>query len=158
MTRAGSRLFKPGRSNNLFEQHLVTPVPVKMAVEKLRGFVADHQARIITVNGNQVQMEISDRRPGRIRRLTDRPAMLCLDVQMEEEPPASEAGPTRTKIKVTVSTRQTRNRRQSEVIAHARELLISFRSYLMATEYDLSPPSAVVNRVKRMFTPWLVHK
>ncbi len=85
LIRASQRLFKSARPNDLFEQHLVTPVPVKMAVEKLRGFVADHQARIIAVNGNQVRMEISDRPAGRIRRLTDRPAVLCLDVQMEEE-------------------------------------------------------------------------
>lgn len=158
LARPGSLLRKSVRSNDLFEQHLVTPVPVKMAVEKLRGFVADHQARIIAVNGNQVRMEISDRVAGRIRRLTDRPSALCLDVQMEEEPAVTEAGMTRTKIKVTVSTRETRNRRQSEVMSRARELLISFRSYLMAAECEHSPSSAVMNRVKRMLTPWLARK
>jgi diguanylate cyclase (GGDEF)-like protein len=157
LIRASSRLFKSARPNDLIEQHLVTPVPVKIAVEKLRGFVADHQARIIAVNGNQVRMEISDRPAGRIRRLTDRPATLCLDLQMEEEP-AAESGATRTKIKISVSTRETRNRRQSEAMTRARELLISFRSYLMASECDLSPSSDVMNRVKRMFTPWLAHK
>ena len=40
----------------------------------------------------------------------------------------------------------------------ARELLISFRSYMMAAECDFSPSSAVMNRVKRMFTPWLAGK
>jgi diguanylate cyclase (GGDEF)-like protein len=158
LMRTSSRLSKSARSNALLEQHLVTPVPVKMAVEKLRGFVADHQARIISVNGNQVRMEISDRRSGRIRRLTDRPATLCLDVQMEEEAPADGIGATRTKIKITVGTCQTRNRRQGEAMGHARELLISFRSYLMASEYDLLPSSAVIDRVKRMFSPWLAHK
>ena len=78
---------------------------------------------------------------------------------MEEEARrSSEAGTTRTKIKITVSTRETRNRRQSEVMTRARELLISFRSYLMAAECDVSPSSAVMNRVKRMFTPWLARK
>ena len=158
LMRASSRLLKSARASDLFEQHLVTPVPVKIAVEKLRGFVADHQARIIAVNGNQVRMEINDKRAGRLRRLTDRPAPLCVDVQMEEETPTTAAGATRTKIKITVSTRATRNRRQSEVSAHARELLISFRSYLMAAECEFSPSSAVMNRLKRMLTPWLAHK
>ena len=49
----------PARTE-LLEQDLVTPVPVKMAIEKLRGFVADHQAKIIAINGNQVQLEIDD--------------------------------------------------------------------------------------------------
>ena len=78
---------------------------------------------------------------------------------MEEERAGStEAGTTRTKIKVTVSTRGSRNRRQSELMTRARELLISFRSYLMAAECDVSPSSDVMNRVKRMFTPWLARK
>ncbi len=158
LIRASSRLFKSARPNDLFEQHLVTPVPVKIAVEKLRGFVADHRARIIAINGNQVRMEINDRPSGRIRRLTDRPSTFCLDLQMEEEAPSTEAGTTRTKIKVTVSTRGSRNRRQSELMTRARELLISFRSYLMAAECDVSPSSDVMNRVKRMFTPWLARK
>jgi len=162
LIRAGSRFFKSARPNDLIEQHLVTPVPVKIAGEKLRGFVADHQARIIAVNGNQVRMEISDKPAWRIRRLTDRPATLCLDLEMEEEHGSESASPdvgvTRTKIKITVSTRETRNRRQSEAMTKAREILISFRSYLMAAECDFSPSSSVMNRVKRMFTPWLAHK
>ena len=80
---------------------------------------------------------------------------------MEEECGAEAAtggGATRTKIKITISTRETRNRRQSDVMTNAREILISFRSYLMASECDLSPSSSVMNRVKRMLTPWLAHK
>ena len=162
MIRASSRLFNSARPNDLFEQHLVTPVPVKIAIEKLRGFVADHQARIIAVNGNQVRMEIDDKPVSRLRRLTDRPATFCLDVRLEEErgeqSPSGGIGATRTKIKITISTRETRNRRQNEVTTNAREILISFRSYLMATECDLSPSSGVMNRVKRMFTPWMANK
>ena len=41
-------------------------------------------------------------------------------------------------------------------MANAREILISFRSYLMASDCDLS--SSVMTRVKRMLTPWLAHK
>jgi diguanylate cyclase (GGDEF)-like protein len=162
LVQASARLSKSARPDDLIEQYLVTPVPVRIAVEKLRGFVADHQARIISVNGNQVRMEISDRPVGRIRRLTDRPAMFCLDLQMEEEHGSEstpfDAGVTRTKIKITVSTRATRNRRQSEAITRARELLISFRSYLMAAECDASPSSSVMDRVKQMFNPWLAGK
>ena len=95
---------------------------------------------------------------GRIRRLTDRPATFCLDVQMEEDTDGT-ARPRparRGRRSRSPSARgETRNRRQSEVTAKARELLISFRSYLMATECDLMPSSGVINRVKRMFTPWL---
>jgi diguanylate cyclase (GGDEF)-like protein len=154
---------KPSRPSELIEQHLVTPVPVKIAVEKLRGFVADHQARIISVDGNQVRMEISDKPVGRLRRLTDRPVTFCFDLLMEEEQHAaksaiSDASITRTKIKVQVSTRGARNRRQADMTPKARALLVSFRSYLMATECEATPPAGVGKRVKRMLIPWRSRK
>jgi hypothetical protein len=160
LLKASSRRPKSGRPNDLFEQHLATPVPVKLAIEKLRGFVADHQARIIAVNGNQVRIEIDGKPPRRLRRLTDRPVKFCLDVLFEEERAADRSVPgmTRTKIKITISTQETRNRRRNDVMVNAREILISFRSYLMAVECDSSPSSSVMNRVKRMFSPWLAAK
>lgn len=162
LMKASSRMCNSSRPNDLFEQHLVTPVPVKLAVDKLRGFVADHQARIIAVNGNQVRIEIDGKPVSRLRRLTDRPATFCLDVRMDEErgeeSPKGVVGATRTKIKVVVSTEETRNRRRNDVTTKAREILVSFRSYLMATECDLSPSSSVMHRVRRMFTPWLADK
>ena len=33
------------------QQTLITPVPTKMAIEKLRGFVADHKANILKIDG-----------------------------------------------------------------------------------------------------------
>ena len=161
LMRASSRLFNSARPNDLFEQNLATPVPVRIAVDKLRGFVADHRARIIAVNGNQVRIEIEGKPVSRLRRLTDRPATFCLDVRMDEEHGAESPTPgvaTRTKIKITISTLETRNRRQSDIMANAREILISFRSYLMASDCDVSPSSSVMNRVKRMLTPWLAQK
>jgi diguanylate cyclase (GGDEF)-like protein len=159
--RGGMKASKSARPNELFEQNLLTPVPVKIAVDKLRGFVADHRARIIAVNGNQVRIEIDGKPVSRLRRLTDRPATFCLDVFMEEqrgeELSESAGAATRTKIKITISTLQTRNRRQGDVMANAREILISFRSYLMACDYEPSS-SRVLNRVKRILTPWLPHK
>jgi diguanylate cyclase (GGDEF)-like protein len=146
--------------NDLVEQHLVTPVPAKIAVDKLRGFVADHRARIIAVDGNQVRIEVDGKPVSRLRRLTDRAVKFCLDVQMEEErgnDPASLYSATRTKIRITISAQKTRNRRKSEVMTNAREILVSFRSYLMATECEPSSPG-VMNRVKRILTPWLPHR
>ena len=49
------------------EYDIVTPVPIDLAIEKLRGFIADHNAEIISVNENQVSHEAqlrSTRRAG----------------------------------------------------------------------------------------------
>ena len=55
------------RPTGLLEQTLVTPVPLQIAIEKLRGFVADHQATIL-----------EDRRqPGAPGNHRERPAAAC---------------------------------------------------------------------------------
>ena len=77
--------FGAAGPRSCLEQDLVTPVPIKMAIEKLRGFVADHQAKIVAIDGNQVRLEIDDKPASRLRRLTDRPVSFCIDLRFEEE-------------------------------------------------------------------------
>ena len=141
-----------------------------MAIEKLRGFVADHQAKIVAIDGNRVQLEIDDRPASRLRRLTDRPVAFRMELRFEEErfrhgrggpeeekqPP--DRGVARTQIKVSVSPRKDRDRRRSDVTARAREVLISFRSYLIASEEEPSPPVGRVSRAKQILAPWLTPK
>jgi diguanylate cyclase (GGDEF)-like protein len=154
---------RQARPQQLLQRVLVTPVPIKMAIEKLRGFVADHQAKIVQIEGNQVQLEIDDRRSGRLRRLTDRPVTFCLDLRFEEERyhnpegDPTQGGVLRTRIQVAISPRKDRDRRRDDVTARAGEVLISFRSYLMATEEE-QPPSGALTRAKRILAPWLAKK
>lgn len=161
--RPVSRRSTADRPRELFAQDLVTPVPVKLSMNKLRGFVADHQARVVAVDGNQVRMEIDGKPMGRLRRLADRPTTFCIDVRLEEErwgedtsgtPELSYASPTRTRIGIAISTLDGRNRRHGEAAAKARELLISFRSYMMATEREPEASSGVMTRVRKILTPW----
>jgi diguanylate cyclase (GGDEF)-like protein/PAS domain S-box-containing protein len=152
------------KPKELLQQTLVTPVPIKMAIEKLRGFVADHRATIVAVEGNHVELEIDDRQTGLLRRLTDRPVTFSVGLQFEEErvsrgetTPAGN-GVVRTRIEVTVSPRKNRDRRRDDVFARAREVLASFRSYLMATEEESPPPTGALTRAKRFLVPWLGKK
>ncbi|MCG8653690.1 MAG: diguanylate cyclase, partial [Pirellulales bacterium] len=41
------------------EFDITTPVPVDLAIEKLRGFIADHNAEIINVTENQVSLKVN---------------------------------------------------------------------------------------------------
>ena len=141
-------------------------MPVKIAIEKLRGFVADHQARIVAIDGNQVRLEIDDKPASRLRRLTDRPVALlrrplrsrrsgCRRSARERRSPAG-GGTTRTKIKIAISPRRSRDRRRDDVMARAREVLMSFRSYLMASRGRFRRrPTGAMARLKRILTPWL---
>ena len=82
---AAARPAKPDDPDVVVQQTLVTPVPTKMAIEKLRGFVADHEANILKIDGNQIQLEIAEKCDSRLRRLTDRPVIFQLDLRFEEQ-------------------------------------------------------------------------
>ena len=58
------------------------------------------------------------------------------------------SGVLRTRIFVTITPRKTRNRRWSDVAEQAQQVLISFRSYLMATPEDQDGPQPVAEQVK----------
>jgi len=158
---------KKARADQIVERVLVTPVPIKMAVEKLRGFVADHQARIVKIDGNHVRLQITDHHPARLRRLADRPVTFRLDARFEEErfqkenldDEAAPSGILRTRIHLSISPTRSRDRRRSDVVDRARDVLVSFQSYLMASE-DEHPESesGALRRAKSILTPWLVKR
>jgi diguanylate cyclase (GGDEF)-like protein len=161
---AGGTAGKRFASATAVDQDLYTRVPLPMAIEKLRGFVADHQAEVLSIEGNRVRLEISALASQRQRRRDDRPVRFVLDLSFEEqriEPSdgesAEERAITRTRIHVSIAPKEGRNRRQEEIGARAREVLVSFRSYLMATE-ERSPSPGVLRRVTRALAPWLVRR
>jgi len=109
-------------------------------------------------------LEIDDKDPSRLRRLTDRRVVFRLDLRFSEERSQRDgvagprAGATRTIVRVCISPSRTRDRRRQDVADRARDVVASFRSYLMATELeDDSPPSTVrtLGRARRLLMPWL---
>jgi len=142
----------------MLEQRLVTPVPVKMAVEKLRGFIADHQAQAVRAEGNLIRLQLDDHHAGRLRRLTDRPVTFELEVRFDEQRhygPRSSTSSLHTRIHVAIQPLKGRDRRRADVMARAREVLASLRAYLMATEE--APPvekTSKLSRARRMLRPW----
>jgi diguanylate cyclase (GGDEF)-like protein/PAS domain S-box-containing protein len=151
-------------NEKLLEKKLVTAVPIKMAVEKLRGFVADHDAKIISVEGNNICLEIEEQRFNRLRRMADRPALFTIDLLIEEERSRinnndpHESARVRTIIRVVVMPQIIRNRRRKDILRRANELLASLCAYLMASEEDAPSSERVWVRVGRMLAPWLVRK
>lgn len=155
---------KPASPVMVLEQDLVTPVPIKVAIEKLRGFVADHQAKIVSIEGNHVTLEIDDT-VQLTRRRSDRPMTFAVELCFEEEQlertnSAGTAARTisRTKIHVAITPRKNRDRRRNDVADRAREVLASFRSYLMATVEDSPPSKGVLRRAKSILAPWLTQR
>ncbi len=127
------------------EQRLVTGVPLWVAVEKLRGFIADHCANVLRVEANQVEMLVEVGPPKRARRFGDRPTVFRVVVKLDEEGGGQDGRESdhrtawaRTRIRVTISPEKSRERRRLQIADRARELLTSFRSYLMANQDEPS--------------------
>ncbi len=149
----------------VLHQQLVTPVPASVAAEKLRGFVADHQARVLRLEGNHIELHIDD--PRYRRRAGDRPITFRLAVRLQEEQvarPAPQGTPPRevvqTRMFVTIAPLSHRDRRRQHAAERARELSASLRSYLMATQEaeaaeTLPPDKGLLHRVRKVFLPWL---
>jgi diguanylate cyclase (GGDEF)-like protein/PAS domain S-box-containing protein len=146
----------------LIEQNLITEVPLSVSVEKLRGFVSDHHAKIESIEGSRVLLSIGGG-PGGLafRRNTDRPTGFHLEVELAEErtPDKTRESQTagsvlRTKIHIVISPHQSRDRRRKPSTDRARQLLVSFRAYLMACEAPGEGDAGVLNRAKLLLTPW----
>ena len=161
------RAFRPSQPTLVVEQTLITPVPVKMAIEKLRGFVADHTSTIVKIDGNHIQLELTEKCVSRFRRLTDRPVTFLLDLRFEEQrvhakqgEVDSHGGVLRTRIFVGVSLQRDRDRRRGDVGERAQRVLISLRSYLMAVseDQDGAVRQGAFVKVKQVLIPWLRKK
>ncbi len=172
----GSETDKPERTGGwwfgktdhkplVLEQTLVTPVPIGVAIEKLRGFIADHCAKILTIDGDQVQVQIDGNCQEPLRRASDRPIAFCVQMRFEEErvekTDAHSPHPitiSRTRVHVSVSPRKSRDRRRADLEVRGREVLTSLRSYLMASVDDAAAADGMLRRAVRILTPWLLKR
>lgn len=131
------------RPQPLVQKTLTTAVPINIAIEKLRGFVSDQQARIISIRDNSVELEISSEKMGLHRRQNDRPAMFRIELAFSEQ--RSErtnsfglaAGSySETVAEVVVRPKRRRDRRTEDLTDRARLILQSLKAYLMAKEVE----------------------
>jgi diguanylate cyclase (GGDEF)-like protein len=117
------------------EYHLVTPVPIDLAVEKLRGFISDHRAEIIQVTGSVVSLRIVSQGSGKGRRASDHQMTLHVLIQLSEgrgRRNRNDNTVTQTSMQVTIQPIRNRDRRNRDLQPRVREVLGSLRSYLMA--------------------------
>ncbi len=137
---------------------LLTPMPMSVAIEKLSGFVADHQAKILSIKGRVARLEIDSlaRHP---KRKDDRSMPFAVELRFSEEPVPAATRPragdgraTRTRIHVTIGPRGSRERREEDVHQRAVEVLTSVRSYLMATDSEPTPRKGLFARIRAF--PW----
>jgi hypothetical protein len=133
-----------GTPDVIIGRTLATPVPLKVAVDKLRGFIADHDAQAISIDENDIVLEVLHTRGVKQRRTADGCVPLSIALHFSEQRQSSvidaggESRPTQsgTMVNVTIRPKRHRDQRRDEIDQHALQLLDSLRAYLMAEEIN----------------------
>jgi diguanylate cyclase (GGDEF)-like protein/PAS domain S-box-containing protein/putative nucleotidyltransferase with HDIG domain len=139
--------FQSWGGQALVEATLVTAVPIEVAIQKLRGFIADQNAKIVKTADAELHLEVTDRHTADTRRATDRPTTFLIDLKLSQthmdrsNSHGFAAGNyVETRIDTVIRPRRDRDRRRDAVVDKARRLLGSLKSYLMAQEDDGKSP------------------
>jgi diguanylate cyclase (GGDEF)-like protein/putative nucleotidyltransferase with HDIG domain/PAS domain S-box-containing protein len=135
--------FRGWTSRALVESTLKTGVPLEVAVQKLRGFVCDQNAKILTTSQNHLRLELTDKLSSNNRRRTDREVAFTIDLLFSENQVERTNAQgvvigryVETHVDVTIRPRRDRDRRLSTTMEKARSLLGSLKSYLMVMEHE----------------------
>ncbi len=128
------RWFTSNDSEKQQEFELATPVPTDLAVEKLRGFISDHRAEIIHVNGSELSLRLNVR-SGNGRRAADQQMTLNTLIRLSES--RSKRGTrgasfTLTRVNITITPVRGRDRRSASFAPCVKQVVNSLKSYLMA--------------------------
>ncbi|QDS99721.1 diguanylate cyclase [Adhaeretor mobilis] len=134
------------RGKAVIETKLSSMVPSDIAIEKLRGFISDHKAKVLSTKENRVDMEITSETVAYQRRNGDREIRFIVEIEFSEERFEKTNGAgfgagkqVRTHTIVKVRPKRGRSRRNADTAERARLLVQSLKAYLMAREDDGTP-------------------
>jgi diguanylate cyclase (GGDEF)-like protein/PAS domain S-box-containing protein len=114
-------------------------LPARLLLQKLHGFVADHDAGFLSLEGNVARIRMAEEHHDDHRREDDRTHALLMEVRFVEECPAPANEAPQTMIATTLSTTQSRDRRTTDISALAKRVSASLKAYLMAAEIATEP-------------------
>jgi diguanylate cyclase (GGDEF)-like protein/PAS domain S-box-containing protein len=155
--------FRSAPPGMLVERKLSTAVPLNIAVEKLRGFLADHHAQIISIDESLINFQIDGQYvPQGKRGSSDRPLSFMVSMRFEQAKVKTNTkfyeSQLRTIFHVSVRPRRNRDRRRSDILERANQLVFSLRSYLMATDLSAPPAVAPLQEDSPSLVNWLFGK
>ena len=135
--------FASLRAQPVVETTLTSAVPIDIAIEKLRGFVSDHQAKILSTKENSVELEVSSEKVSYDRRKGDSHVTFRVEMQFSEERVERSnnlgfaAGEyAHTKVDLKIRPKRNKKRRKADMAERARLIQQSIKAYLMAKEGD----------------------
>ena len=120
------------------EFDVVTRVPIDLAIEKLRGFIADHQAEIIRVEENHVSLRLNAISQQAGRRRSDQQISLRVEMTLSEAAVenATALTPSKTNVHISLQPIRNRDRRNAALKACYEQVQESLKSYLMGEILD----------------------
>jgi diguanylate cyclase (GGDEF)-like protein len=125
---------RPKAGQKLVESYLTTNVPINIMAQKLRGFVADHDANVLRLDEDGIVLEITDESTVFQRRKNDRGTPFEMHVSFVNN--KNNEG----QVLLCVAVRPTRSRdRRNNPVQAARNLISSLKSYLVAQGYTPGP-------------------
>ena len=123
-------------SSGITKADILTPVPMDLVIEKLRGFIADHEAEIISVNENQLSIKLMAVCSQGGRRRVDQRIAMQLKLTLSE-PQADQLSNARlrvqggTNVHIEMEPIRNRDRRRAELDECISQVVASLNSYLM---------------------------
>ena len=133
----------------LVETERLASVPHSVAIQKLEGFISDHQAEILKTEPFKVTLRIEPHRADGARRSSERQTVMIMEVTVKPvdyRNPRTNAYQSKTKLDILIRTVNARDRRESALIGQANQLLNSFNSYLVTQVITGEMRAAIAER------------
>ncbi|MEL6897404.1 MAG: GGDEF domain-containing protein, partial [Planctomycetota bacterium] len=140
-TRSLFSWFEDGDKMDFKEVQIRTTVPPDLVVEKLRGFISDHNAEIIEVANEKISLRLNAIYSVGGRRRADQRITFRIDLNLSKFTAGrSEQGHNTPQSGTLVATRMEpirgRDRRRREMLACADQIVTSLNSYLLGQVFD----------------------
>lgn len=130
-----ARLFSKTPKDNRLKAMITTPVPMDLAIEKLRGFLADHKAEVLNVSEGKMQIRLAVAKKTDERRSFRSHLSFLVDIKIyeafvETHSGRPNGGPQRTTVEVSL-TPENGSRRGEEISQCAQRAIVGLNCYLI---------------------------
>ncbi|MCR9291331.1 MAG: diguanylate cyclase [bacterium] len=138
-TRGTWKQWFSGIGDAILSNAYLAAVPKEVVVQKLHGFINDHQAEVVNADENSVVIRVDGKNFQGRRGERPTSMMLCVEIKNVQFACNTDRGTvyqSRSLLNVDVKPYRARDRRSETLQGQATQLLLSFRSYVVAQEID----------------------
>jgi hypothetical protein len=130
--------FRGDQTQSELKTIINTPVPPEVAIQKLRGFISDHKAEILSVSEGELRLKLNVTYSTGGRRSRDSHLPFCVQLSLSESIHPVQSGASqrvtmqnRTLVRIELTPLRSGARRSQEVAVCARRIVVGINGYLM---------------------------